>query len=154
MRLLANGMALGRCALAAALGVATAACAPAVAGEWTSPDSASYYQNGTVYAPNHMTVGSDGTGKAEVSYLLNADPLQLVHVDRFEIDWSEEGSSAFGLAMSCFESDVESPCSSHDFAMRCDVGSGESGSQASSLSCTGDGMWTDYLFEWQAVVSE
>ena len=137
-----SGVACLVCALGA---VGLAACAPAVAGTWTSTGS----------NPNHMTIGSDGTGKAAICFFFTSDPQQAVHVDRFEIDWSEASNTKFDLAMSCYDSDTAgSPCPDQDFTMRCDASGDASGSQAASLQCTGDNAWETYQFAWQAVAGD
>ena len=132
------------CALGA---VGLGGCASPLVGEWTSPGS---WSN-----PNRMTIGSDGTGKATINYVLTADPQQAAHLDRFEIEWSDVSKTKFDLTMSCYESDIPgSPCPDQDFTMRCDASGQSSGSQAGSLTCSGDGAWETYAFAWEAVIGD
>jgi hypothetical protein len=120
-------------------------------GEWQTPESSSYY--GESYQPNRMTVGSDGTGRAEIAYVLTADPS--VRRDRFEIEWQEQGEATFELTMDCFDAGQgESGAEAHDFTMICEAEGGGQGEQTSTLSCSGDGAWTDYDFAWEAVLED
>lgn len=127
----------------------TAGCAEPIAREWISPDRLSYYENGTVYAPNRMTIGSDGTGKADIHYVLTADPTQQENLDRFEIEWEEEGDAVYRLEMACWSSEImPAPCDSRDFVMVCEEGDDK------DYECTGDGDWAGYEFIWERHASD
>jgi hypothetical protein len=121
-------------------------------GEWQTPVASSYYENGTVNQPNRLTTGSDGTGKADLFFLLTADPAQLLHLSRFEVSWEELGDTRFELAMSCFQPDPTAPdAASQDFTMSCEVTVAPE-DQADTMACSGDGAWTDYAFVWEEVL--
>ena len=123
-------------------------CAPAITGTWVTPDSSSYF-NGTIYAPNRLTIGSDGTGRATIHFVLVADPSTL-HSEIFEVDWSERTSSAYTLTLTCVQSDVPGGCNGHDFTMSCDINL-SSDNQPTAMTCSGDGAWSNYDFPWQPV---
>jgi hypothetical protein len=144
-----SGRALAGCALSGLLAVGLVGCAPAIAGTWVTPDSSSYFQNGTLYAPNRLTIGSDGTGRATIHFVLVADPSTL-HSEVFEVDWSERTSSAFTLTLACVQSDVPGGCNGHDFTMSCDI-TLSSDNDPSGMTCSGDGAWSNYDFPWQPV---
>jgi hypothetical protein len=130
--------------LALVLALALAGCAPAIAGRWESPGGS-----------DTMTIGSDGTGKATMHFTFTGSSDQTVHVDQYELDWSEAGSSSYSLSMSCFQSDIDpSQWSAQDFTMACDATAAADGSQASSLDCTGDGVWAGNTFTWTAVKTD
>ena len=123
----------------------TAACGDPIADEWVSPDHVSYYEQGARYAPNRMTLGSDGTGKADIYYIHNADPAQHANLDQFEIEWEQEGSKSYRLTLDCFSSEIDGPsCDSRSFALDC-----EEGSDADALECQSDGGWENYNFLWE-----
>jgi hypothetical protein len=139
--------------LATTSALLAAGCSPAIVGEWQTPVALSYYQNGTVNHPNRLTTGSDGTGKADLYFLLTADPEQLIHLARFEVSWEEVGDTTFELAMACFQADPAAPdASSQAFTMSCQATIAPSDDQPDSMACTGDGAWTDYSFVWEEVL--
>ena len=132
-------------ALALGLLASASACSPAISGEWSSSESTSYF-NG-VYAPNRLTLGHDGTGRATINFFFSADPAGGAHGDSFEVLWTELSPTSFELAMSCFGTDVGSDCSDRDFTMSCALASED----AAEMLCTGDGFWSEYGFQWARV---
>lgn len=142
-----------RLLVASACLLSAVGCDAEIVGEWKSPDASSWW-NGS-YLPNRLTIGSDGTGKADVYYAWTDAPSQDVHLDRFEVSWEEVGDYSYELAMSCFELDPDATSiAQHDFTMSCDATSSPDRTQAASLACTGDGAWVDYGFGWEAVIDE
>lgn len=122
---------------ALALMVALLGCSEPITGRWKQVNAEP--------PRNSMTVGSDGTGMAELVYLLTqtGDAIQN---DLFEFDWDNDGDDAYLLSMVCIESsagEFQPDCSDHDFTMSCAMDG------SSEMSCEGDHAWEDYTLEWE-----
>lgn len=108
-----------------------AGCSEPLVGDWKGGGDGAAREN-------EMSIFDDGKGDGTI-YFYSPDPedTSLYKAD-FDIQWTALDDGRYDLEFEC-----QGNCSDWDFTMDCMMFEDEK-----TMRCDGDGVWSDYDFEW------
>jgi len=100
-----------------------------IANRWESRDPVGGFYNS-------LELDEDLTGDATVYYYASDGYL---YYNTFRVEAEQRAEGFYELRMDC-----EGGCSDLSFRMECDMNNA-----ADDMSCSGDGVWSQYAFDWR-----